>query len=94
MVALATALLTSPKLLLLDEPSLGLAPQPSSQLLGHLAELSAKRDTAMLIVEQRVRAVLAISHRAYLMKSGNVAYSGASRSAMEDPQFRDLLLDR
>lgn len=80
MVALATVLLTSPRLLLLDEPSLGLAPQLFSQLLGHLADINAKRGVAMLIVEQRIRAVVEIAHRTYIMKNGKIAQSGASPS--------------
>lgn len=91
MLGLAAALLTSPKLLLLDEPSLGLSPRPASLLLERLVELNTSRRTAILIVEQRVRAVLAIAHRAYLIKGGRVAYSGSSQSARADLEFSNLL---
>lgn len=84
MVALAAALVVSPELLLLDEPTLGLAPQLAAQLLHHLSGLNAASGTAMMIVEQRIKAVLAVSHRALVMRSGEIAHSGTPNSVTEE----------
>jgi len=83
-VALAAVLAVSPKLLLLDEPTLGLAPQPASHLLNHLASLNAASGMAMLIVEQQIKAALAVSHRAYVMRDGEIAHSGTPSSVTEE----------
>ena len=72
MLAVARALIPEPKLLLLDEPSLGLAPNLVKDLLEKLVELNKKLGITILIVEQKVREVLAISNRTYGLKLGKI----------------------
>jgi branched-chain amino acid transport system ATP-binding protein len=76
MVALANALVLSPRLLLLDEPSLGLAPNLIGEALKRIQELNSKEGVTILIVEQKVREVLAICHRVCCLKIGKVTYCG------------------
>src|SRR5258708_10639646 len=73
MVAIARALMINPALLVLDEPTAGLAPRPADELLSkHIAALSTT-GVSLLMVEQRAREAMAISHRAYVMAAGRVA---------------------
>ncbi len=76
MLALANALVLSPRLLLLDEPSLGLAPALIGEALGRIQQLNRDNGVAVLIVEQKVREVLALCHRVYCLKVGAVTYAG------------------
>lgn len=75
-LALANALVFSPRLLLLDEPSLGLAPPLVSAALARIQRISQECGAAVLIVEQKVREVLRIAHRVYFLRNGVVSYSG------------------
>lgn len=77
MVALANTLVLSPKMLLLDEPSLGLSPTLITEALGRIAQLSRENGVSILIVEQKVREVLAICHRVCVLKVGKVTYDGS-----------------
>lgn len=76
MVALGRALMLRPKLLMLDEPSLGLSPNLVSQVLDKIVESNRQTGTAILMVEQKVREVLRICHRVYSLKLGKVAFVG------------------
>ncbi len=76
MLALAMALILSPRLLLLDEPSLGLAPQILSQAFGLIQQINADFNVAVLIVEQKVREVLKLAHYVYVLRNGTVSFSG------------------
>ncbi|MDJ0746711.1 MAG: ABC transporter ATP-binding protein [Xenococcaceae cyanobacterium MO_167.B27] len=76
MLALATALILSPRLLLLDEPSLGLAPRILSQAFALIQQINADLNVAVLIVEQKVREVLKIAHYVYVLRNGRVSSSG------------------
>ena len=77
-LALARALMRRPKLLLLDEPSLGLAPLVVSELFRVVAELNEQEGLAVLVVDQNANVVLAHSSRAYVLEVGRVAVAGAS----------------
>ncbi len=72
MLALGKALMTEPRLLLLDEPSLGLAPQVTREALGVIKQLNTESGTAILLVEQNVREALTIAHRVYVLRMGEV----------------------
>lgn len=84
MLALGRALCQTPRLLLLDEPSLGLAPQMTTRVFETIAEIH-RRGTAILMVEQNARLALAIADRGYVLQSGRVVLSGrASELAQSD----------
>lgn len=84
MLALGRALLSEPKVLLIDEPSLGLAPLLVQQLFENLREINRQEGTAMLLVEQFVNLALRYVSRAYVLVKGEVRMSGDSRSLLED----------
>jgi len=76
MLALANALVLSPRLLLLDEPSLGLAPGLIGDALAYIQQLNRDQEVTVLIIEQKVREVLAICHRVCCLRLGKVTYFG------------------
>lgn len=79
MLALARALVPKPKLLMLDEPSLGLAPNLVGSVFERIARLNREKGVTVLIVEQKVRDVLSIAHRVYGLKLGKIALEGRSQ---------------
>ena len=91
MLAIGRALMSSPKLVLLDEPSLGLAPQIVSQVYGALTELKSSGQ-AILLVEQGVGKALALSDRAYVIDGGKVVLTGPSDKVGNDKLLRDAYL--
>ena len=86
MLAIGRALMNRPRLLMLDEPSFGLAPQVSREILEALPRLAAG-GVAILLVEQNARAALQVSARGYVLVNGRIAASGRSRALLEDPQI-------
>lgn len=93
MVAIARALVPKPKVLLLDEPSLGLAPTLLRTMLEKVCQINCETGTSILIVEQKVNEVLRISHRVYSMKLGRASFSGSSQQLIDDPgMLRELFL--
>jgi branched-chain amino acid transport system ATP-binding protein len=91
MLAIARALLSKPKLLLLDEPSLGLAPKMTNFVFEMVAGLRGEGLT-VLLVEQKARQALRIADRAYLMETGRIVTSGLSRDLLEDKVLSDAFL--
>ncbi len=91
MLAIGRALMASPRLVVLDEPSLGLGPQIVSQVYAALAELKAAGQ-AILLVEQAVGKALALSDRAYVLERGRVVLAGPSREVKDDKLLRDAYL--
>jgi branched-chain amino acid transport system ATP-binding protein len=83
MLAIARALMSSPRMLLLDEPSLGLAPLVVEEIFAILDTLSAQGMT-ILLVEQNARLALAHSHRGYVLESGQIAATGEARALLDD----------
>jgi branched-chain amino acid transport system ATP-binding protein len=91
MLALGIALLKQPKVLLLDEPSLGLSPALAERLLQNVVQISTERHTAVLIVEQNVRDVLAVAQRAYVMQSGQIVLSDQADRILDRTDLFSLL---
>ena len=91
MLAIGRALMGRPKLLLLDEPSLGLSPLLVDQILEAIVSLK-KDGITVLLVEQNASAALAIADRGYVLETGKVAYSGAGSALLADPQIKAAYL--
>jgi branched-chain amino acid transport system ATP-binding protein len=91
MLAIGRALMSEPRLLLLDEPSLGLAPVMIDTLFDALQEIKAA-GVSMLLVEQNVTRALAISQRGYLLSEGSVLRSGAAGAMLDDPEVQRVCL--
>lgn len=91
MLAIGRALMSEPRLLLLDEPSLGLAPVMIDTLFDALQEIKAA-GVSMLLVEQNVTRALAISQRGYLLSEGSVLRSGAAEAMLDDPEVQRVCL--
>ena len=91
MLAIGRALMARPNLLLLDEPSMGLAPMLAEQILANVAALKS-RGLTVLLVEQRAHAALAIADRAYVLETGRITLSGNSAALREDARVREAYL--
>ena len=92
MLAIARAILGRPRLLLVDEPSLGLAPMVTAEILQSLRELQGEWGLAVLLAEQNARRALAIADRAYVLESGRVVASGDAAALREDAAVQDAYL--
>jgi branched-chain amino acid transport system ATP-binding protein len=91
MLAVARALMGKPRLLLLDEPSMGLAPLLSQEIFRKLKELN-RRGLTILLVEQNVRQALKIANRAYVMENGKIVLSGPSAELLDNPKVIEAYL--
>jgi branched-chain amino acid transport system ATP-binding protein len=91
MVAISRAIMSKPSLLLLDEPSLGLAPLIVAQIFEIIKKLNSEGMT-VLLVEQNARMALKISHRAYCVETGKISLSGTGKSLLNDPRIIDSYL--
>jgi len=92
MLAIARALMSRPKLLMLDEPSLGLAPQIVVQIFGVIRDLNSQQGMSVLLVEQNARMALKVAHRAYVLESGLVSFSDRADVVLNDPRIRTAYL--
>lgn len=93
MLAIARALMSRPKLLLLDEPSLGLAPLIVKQIFTIIKELNEKDGMTVFLVEQNAYHALRLAHRGYVMVTGNITMSGSGKELLENPQVRAAYLE-
>ncbi len=93
MLAMARALMTAPRLLLLDEPSAGLSPMMVSEVFGHVRQI-ADSGIAVLMVEQNVKAGLRIADRGLILVTGRTAHEGDARKLQDDPVIAQLYLGR
>ena len=91
MLAVARALMSSPRLLLLDEPSLGLAPQVVERIFSVLREVN-QAGVALLLVEQNAHKALQLAHRAYVLETGQVVMTGTGRELLASPEVRKAYL--
>jgi branched-chain amino acid transport system ATP-binding protein len=91
MLAIGRALMAEPRLLLLDEPSMGLAPRLVAEIFARIAALKAL-GTTILLVDQNARAALAIADRGYVMETGRVVLEGSARELLRDPQVQQAYL--
>jgi branched-chain amino acid transport system ATP-binding protein len=93
MLSISRALMARPKLLLLDEPSLGLAPLIIKQIFDAIKELNRTQGLTVFLVEQNAFGALKLAHRGYVMVNGNVTMSGTGKELLADPQVRAAYLE-
>ncbi len=91
MLAMGRALMSSPKLLLLDEPSMGLAPMLVEKIFEIIVDIN-KTGTTIMLVEQNAHMALSIADRAYVLETGEVVLSGIAKDLAEDPEVRKAYL--
>jgi branched-chain amino acid transport system ATP-binding protein len=91
MGAIARGLMARPRLLMLDEPSLGLSPKLVDQIFSIIQEIH-QTGTPVLLVEQNAHMALAIAHRAYAMSTGEIILTGTGKALLHDPEIRKLYL--
>ena len=92
MLAVARALMSRPKLLLLDEPSLGLAPQVVERIFETLRAVNRDQGTAMLLVEQNASKALQLAHRAYVLETGSITMEGTGAELLASDDVRRAYL--
>jgi branched-chain amino acid transport system ATP-binding protein len=91
MLAVARALMSRPRLLLLDEPSMGLAPMVIQQIFDIITEIN-QQGTTILLVEQNAQQALSRAHRAYVLETGRIVREGTGRELLVDPAVKDAYL--
>ena len=92
MLAIGRALMARPRVLLLDEPSLGLAPIIINEIFKELTEINRKLGMAILIVEQNAKKALQLSHRAYVIQTGTIIMEGKSDDLLHNPEIEEAYL--
>lgn len=92
MVAIGRALMASPRLLLLDEPSLGLAPLIVTQIRDIIVEINERLGTTVLLVEQNATMALSIAHHGYVLENGRIARGATGEELRNDPEVQELYL--
>jgi branched-chain amino acid transport system ATP-binding protein len=92
MVAIARGLITDPKLLLLDEPSLGLAPKIVKEVFEKIKEINEKRKMAIVIVEHNIKSILSITNRAYILDKGVLVHTGVGEEILKDNILEKVFL--
>jgi branched-chain amino acid transport system ATP-binding protein len=93
MLAIARALMSRPRLLLLDEPSLGLAPLVAKQIFQIVADLNERTGLTVLLVEQNAFHALRLADRGYVMVNGEITLSGSGRELLDRPEIRAAYLE-
>jgi len=93
MLAIARALMSRPRLLLLDEPSLGLAPLVVKQIFAAIREINRRRKTTVLLVEQNAHHALRLADRGYVLQTGRIIMSGAGADLLANPEIRAAYLE-
>ena len=91
MLAMGRALMARPKILLLDEPSMGLAPILVKEIFHIIREIN-EQGTTILLVEQNARMALSVADRAYVMETGNIVLSGTGEELAQSPEIQKAYL--
>ena len=94
MLAIGRGLLAAPKLMMLDEPSLGLSPRLTNEVFALISELNRSRGLAILLVEQNTHKALELANRAYVLELGRKVMEGLPSDLRDDPSLRDAYLGR
>ncbi|WP_166355474.1 ABC transporter ATP-binding protein [Phytoactinopolyspora limicola] len=92
MLAIGRALMAKPALLMLDEPSLGLAPKLVQEIFGYIARLNAELGTTVLVVEQNATRALEIAHHGYVMEQGRLVLDGPAAELRDNPDVKEFYL--
>lgn len=87
MLAIARALMMNPKLIIMDEPSLGLAPIIVEEVFEIIRTVASNRSIAILIVEQNLVQALSVAHRGYVLENGRIAMEGKAQDLLHDPDI-------
>src|ERR687894_1863320 len=93
MLAIARALMSRPRLLLLDEPSLGLAPMIVKQIFGVIRDINREQRVTVLLVEQNAFHALRLAHRGYVMVNGRITLSGTGPALLDRPEVKSAYLE-
>ncbi|MHC5011067.1 MAG: ABC transporter ATP-binding protein [Planctomycetota bacterium] len=92
MLAIGRALMTQPELLLLDEPSLGIAPILVQEIFKEIAEINRAYGTTILLVEQNAHVALGLANRGYVLETGRIVLEDEAKALLENPQVREAYL--
>lgn len=92
MLAIARGLMARPKLLLMDEPSLGLAPIVVQQVFQTIQEINRTMGTTVLVVEQNASIALSVAHRGYVLETGKIVLEGTAQELLKNPEVREAYL--
>lgn len=92
MLAISRALMARPRLLLLDEPSLGLAPLMVKRIFEIITQINQENNTTIFLVEQNANMALKVAHRGYVMENGIISFSDTARNLMKDEKVRKAYL--
>jgi branched-chain amino acid transport system ATP-binding protein len=94
MLAFARALMSRPKLVCMDEPTMGLAPKLVDQVLDEIVRINAEFGAAVLLVEQQAELALSIASRGYVLSTGEIVLKGTARELLDNPQVQEAYLGK